>query len=180
MQHCVFFRTFAAMASEIHLPFSALTKKYLTKRYGEVWEINRNHLLGSFLIMGLRMLRPGERLYRGNGLYKVIFPQYLTDRLGKVYISPQNLAEFERLVRLQFREEMFREIDKAIIGGEQIRNAIAAFRDSFEIDEEDLRLETLFKEYQRHYYNGQRSDNKHFRQNIVKNVLKKQNMSKAA
>ena len=163
--------------TEINLPFSPFAKKYLSHTFGEKWLVKNDQPLGISLMMGLRMLKPGEKLYRGAHLYTVIFPQYLTDRLGKVYISPQSLLEFEKLIILQFREEMFREIDKAIIGGEKIKDAICSFRDKFDIDEHDKPLSTLFKQYQRHYYQGSRSDNKHFREKIAKIVRKKHSLS---
>jgi hypothetical protein len=146
----------------VHLPLKSYLCKFLIKKYGTSYKISYNSLLGGFLIeiLDKQYRRRESRQIKEESFYPIIVPKSIVEKVGFDFPTSK-MRRFEQIIKQLFINEMRSHIDISIASNlsVQIHNknykvgvmkAMKHYLDYYDISEDDLKLESLYRSYQRH------------------------------
>jgi hypothetical protein len=134
-----------------HIPVADHVYKYLLKRCGtDHIKASRVTFLGS-LLLSLQSrnydVTPADKKF--TKVFSVTIPQHKYDKLG-MHITPQIALLFNDQIDKMFRDEMFchilinKNVDKKMF-----KKSMEIFLEVYQIDEDDLRMDTLYRDFKR-------------------------------
>lgn len=145
-----------------HLPVKPYLKKYLLKKYGESFVVSRNSWLGSYLIemMDKEYRKVNSQIDRESS-YELIIPTSIVVRKGfdistakmkllnemirKIFVNDlSSYIEVSMCAKLHFKNEKHKSYNK-----QNAMQAIYQFLEFYGIEEGDLKVESLYRDYQR-------------------------------
>lgn len=134
-----------------HIPVADHVYKYLIKRCGsDEIRANRNNVFGS-LILSLLGKNPDVKSKKTTytKIFKINIAEDGNQRLG-MFISSENAQLFNDQVDKMFREELFFHvvINKGI-DSRMYLDSIRCFLKVYDITEEDIKLDSLYKDFKR-------------------------------
>lgn len=135
-----------------HIPVSNHVYKFILKRYGtDHIRATRYSFIGN-LIISLHNRNDDIKLNRKTGFkrkIKITVPFHIYDKNG-VHITRKSAQLFNTQIDYIFREELFAH---ALIAndshGEMYTTSIRNFLKAYDITEEDIKLETLLRDFNR-------------------------------
>ncbi len=134
----------------ISIPVERHVHKYLMIRYGKKHTASKRSLLGLQVIQALRgkYKKPVKRI--PNFLeYDVEIPEHCF-RSGKQAISKSNLLHLGICMGTLFDEDLCKYLDIQVSQGKKALPELKAWLAFHLINENDVKVETLYKVYQRH------------------------------
>lgn len=144
----------------IHMPMKSYLRKFLQKKYGTNYEVSSNSLLGIFLIEILdKQYRKDHKKIIQKDYYPLIIPKYIVERVGfdmptsKMKRFEEMLVklfktELESYIKLTIESELYVKIDDKKYR-QDIMKAIKQYLDYFDITEDELKLESLYRDFNR-------------------------------
>lgn len=138
------------MTVSVSFPVEPHVRKYLIKRYGSAHIATRKTLLGSLVLTSLEKTyvkqdKRIEPLYK----YSVLIPEYYVNVIG--HTLPRNTQQHlgECCTKL-FNMAMFEFVDNEVWAGAKAMPTLKRFLNRYEITEDDMKFESLYRAYQRH------------------------------
>ena len=136
----------------VKIPVKNHVKKYLSVRYGIEHTLTKTSLLGMLLFYSLekRIERQKASISEYDGNYHILVSQYYMNQKGfSVDMKTRKFIAvcFEKL----FMEDMNGFVDKCI--GQMNQSAMSSlkiFLKTYEISEDDVKIESLYRQYQRY------------------------------
>lgn len=135
----------------ISIPVKPHVKKYLIKRYGESHTITKKTFLGVF-ISGLLHKKIEKQDYETNGFEKFNF-SISTDFLYKKghTISIHHKKYIGRCFEMLFFEDFYIFVDNELLKGSgNALKAVKLFLKSYNLTENELKLDSMYRNYQRY------------------------------
>lgn len=146
----------------LNVPLKPFLKKYLTHKFGDSHRVSRTSFLGSYLIDLL------DKKYRKSNVtmgkehsYPLEVPHSVVHRVG-FDISPVKLKHLAEMIYKVFLNDMYSYIDVSIgnelvvinkqhdsINKQNIVKAISQFLKFFDIKEDEISSDTLYRSYNR-------------------------------
>lgn len=134
----------------IEIPVEPHVQKYLTARYGPTYTAGRTSLIGVEVLNSLtRKYEKPEKSIP----WKFYYPVYITERYmnhNGHTISRNNLQHLGIVLGLLFSEDLKRHLDLKLRDGAKALPELKAWLQLHNITEDDVKVETLYKTYQRH------------------------------
>ncbi|TXK73937.1 hypothetical protein [Mesonia sp. HuA40] len=136
-----------------HIPVANHVYKYLVKRCGsDTITANRNTFIGC-LITTLHSrnndLRKKQSVKKYTKTFNIVVPYHLYGKNG-VYITEVNAQLFNTMIDRMFREEIYAHIMICNITNQTMfLKSLKSFLEIYEISEEDIKLETLYRDFKR-------------------------------
>ena len=165
-------------AITINLPLKAYLIKYLVKKYGKYHIVNRTSWLGSYLIELLDKQYRRKGNIKNGDFYSLVVSKEIIQKVG--FDMPAiKYKKLEQMIDKLFRNELYSYIeisiennllvkvnkgsfddsDKQIINKQNVINAMKQFFKTYNITEDDIKLETIYRDHAR-YVNKFRTENK--------------------
>lgn len=143
----------------VNIPLKGYLKKYLLKKYGNSYTVNRTDWLGKYLVDLL------DKQYRKKGsfneldFYTIIVPSTIIKEVG-FDMSAVKMKHFESMIDKVFRSELETYIEVSLSAELYTRDASKYYKQNtlqameqflkrFDIYEDDLKLESLYRDYAR-------------------------------
>lgn len=146
----------------IKLPLKPYIVKFLEKRYGKKHLVSRNSLIGMYLIELLNKDYNKRGSIEEGSYYTIIVPSSIVARVGFDFpaVKYEKLASyFEKLFRNSLFEyvnmsiendlKLVPEHDRKKIRNQNAKEAIKQFLSTYEICEDELKFETMYRTYYR-------------------------------
>ena len=134
----------------VSFPVESHVRKYLNLRYGNVHIATKRTVLGSMIIHCLseEYIKHSNRI-EPNYKYSVLIPK--DDFYRRGHSLTQNKQQYigACCTRL-FNEAMCEYLDMAVRDGKKALPSLKIFLKHYFISEDDVKVETLYKTYQRH------------------------------
>lgn len=145
-----------------HLPIKPYLKKYLLKKYGDSFVVSRNSWLGTYIIEILdKDYRKSNAQLDRKSSYEIKVPSSIVIRNG-FDISSTKMKKLDEMIRYIFVSDLSSYIEVSKASGLHFKNtahksfnkqnamqAIYQFLEFYGIEEGDLRVESLYRDYQR-------------------------------
>lgn len=135
----------------ISIPVKKHVKKYLIKKYGEVHTVTKKTFLGLLLLELINdKVEPSDRQFVNFEKYELNIPEFYFNKKG--FNIDKNKARFlGNCLEKLFLEDFHTFIDLELIKGKtNAMKSIKLFLLFYNISENDLKLESLYRNYQRH------------------------------
>ena len=133
------------------IPVPTYVKKFLTQKYGEALFISKKTTLGIHLLELLEKEFDPKSIYPvlGNDCYRINLSEYYANTKG-VVINPMRANDIANYLDRLFREQLFdfMKIHKYQHGQEL--PAIRIFLDYHGITEDDLKYDSIYRDYKRY------------------------------
>jgi hypothetical protein len=138
----------------ISIPVEPHVKRFLSKRYGAEHIATKVSFLGAQVLQALkkeyeRPHLPPEKKAVYSAEYKVLIPERYSNTNGHT-VSLNNLLHLADAMDRFFTEAMFDHIDMQVQLGGKAMEVLRQFLAFYHISEDDVKLESLYKAYQRH------------------------------
>ncbi|MDV6167907.1 hypothetical protein R1T16_05685 [Flavobacterium sp. DG1-102-2] len=139
---------------QISIPVEPHVKKYLMKKYGSTYTASKTSFLGLEVLQALsgeyeKPYVPSEQAAELKHSYKVFIPERYFNSNGHT-VSINNLQHLGEVVTKNFMETMCQYLDMMVDQGKLAMPELRTFLHYYHISEEDVKLESLYKTYQRH------------------------------
>ena len=134
----------------VAIPVKAHVRKYLTRQFGSAHKVSKNNLLGLLVLHALeKTYEKPEKNIDHHYQYTLLVPAGYVARVGATLPrnTQQHLGECCTHI---FNMAMFAELDSKAWAGEKVLPALRNFLTMFGITEDDMKVESLYKSYQRH------------------------------
>ena len=144
----------------INLPMKSYLKKFLTKKYGTHHKVSRNSLLGIHLIELLDKQFKRENVkIKEKESFPFHFEKTVVEKMG-FNISAAKMQKFEVFLHKLFRSSLDDYITTTINSDlviknykgeykQDVLNAMKQFLACYDINEDDLKLNSLYRDYNR-------------------------------
>jgi hypothetical protein len=144
----------------INLPMKSFLKKFLTKKYGSHHKVSRNSLLGIHLIELLdKQYKRDHVKIKETDSFPFHFEKTVVEKMG-FNISSGKMQKFEVFLHKLFRSSLDDYITTSInsdlviktnksLYKQDVLNAMKQFLACYEINEDDLKLNSLYRDYSR-------------------------------
>ena len=153
----------------IDLPVQSYLKKFLVKQYGCNLIVNRNSLLGLYIINLLDNNYTKKGTIKNGFAYKITIPKTIINEVG-FNLPPGKFNSLESWLDKLFRSHVFNYIEITIdnellvnlnspvyhyerkhgINKQDVIKAITQFFNSYDIKEEDFKFETMYRQFMRY------------------------------
>ena len=135
---------------DVHIPVKAHVKKYLIKKYGQVHTVSRTSFIGMQLLHALsRKMEKPNKTIPPQIRYQVTVPELYYNTKG--HTVPRNVLQYlGNCLEKLFNEEFFAHIDIQVGKGCNALPEMKHFLKYYEITEDEARLDSLYRAYQRH------------------------------
>lgn len=135
----------------ISIPVKCHVKKYLIKRYGSVHQVSKKTFIGLFLLQLLeKKIEKPEREVQKGFLYDIEVPEYYFNTKG-YSIDSNKLKLLGICLEKLFQEDFYSFVDLELLKGDlNARKAIKLFFSIYELSENDLNLDSMYRSYQRY------------------------------
>lgn len=144
----------------INLPMKGYLKKFLTKKYGTHHKVSRHSLLGIHLIelLDKQYKRETSKISEKQS-FPFHFEKSVVEKIG-FNISSSKMKKFEVFLQKLFRSSLDDYITTSInsnlviknensIYKQDVLNAMKQFLACYDINEDDLKLNSLYRDYSR-------------------------------
>lgn len=134
----------------VQIPVEPHVQKYLSARYGPA------HIAGKTTFLGLEVLSALQKRYEKPDksiAWHFYYPVYITARYVNFNghtIPRNNLQHLGIAMGLLFDEDMKRHLDLIVSNGGKALPELKAWLQLHNITEDDVKVESLYKNYQRH------------------------------
>lgn len=144
----------------INMPLKSYLCKFLTKKYGTYHKVSINSSLGIYLTDLLdKKYRKDHRVLKTKTAYPFHFPKTIVEKQG-FDMSSAKMKKFELFVQKLFRSSLDDYITTSISSGlvipleknqykQDVKKAMQQFLECFGISEDDIKLESLYRDYSR-------------------------------
>jgi len=144
----------------INMPMKPYLRKFLCKKYGETYKVSFYSLLGLFLLEILdKQYRKGDSKIRQKSSYPLIIPKTFVEKVG-FDMPPQKMKRFEEMLVRLFKSELEAHVDLTVEFDLYINlnekkykldvmKSIKNFLEFYNINEDDLKLESVYRDYKR-------------------------------
>jgi hypothetical protein len=134
----------------ISIPVKNHVKKYLMKRYGSVHQVTKKTFIGLLLLQLLeKKIDRQERLVDKSSIYDISVPEYYFNTKG-YSVDPDKLRFLGICLEKLFMEDFYSFVDHELIKGTaSAYKAIQLFFSIYGISENDLKVESMYRNYQR-------------------------------
>lgn len=143
----------------VKLPVKNYLKKYLTKKFGDSYRVNRTDWVGKYLIDLLDKQYRRKGTIKEDAFYKIEVPSSVVKEVG-FDMSVTKMRHFESMIDKVFRSELETFIDVSISSNLyfnvnskfhklSVMKAMQQFLETFEISEDDIKLESLYRNFAR-------------------------------
>ena len=146
----------------IKIPCKSYVKKYLIARYGKKHTITRNSFLGLFVSELLtKEFDPKQKYKSYEAEYEIEISEWMFKNIGHT-ISVKSMEAIGSSFYLIFREDLFEYVQLQLKKGVNASNAIKEFLNNYDIKEDELKFESIYRDYKRKNF----SLDKHFYHNF--------------
>lgn len=145
----------------IKIPCKIYVKKYLIARYGIKHTITRNSFLGLFVTEFLtKDFDPKQKYKAYDAEYEIEITEWMFKNIGHS-VSVKALEAIGNSFYLIFREDLFEYVQLQLKKGTNASNAIKEFLKNYDIKEDELKFESIYRDYKRKNFvkNGQQTKN---------------------
>lgn len=134
----------------VSFPVEAHVFKYLQRRHGSALIATKTTLLGLLVLNAMeKTYAPPEKWLERKHTYTVIVNQGNVNRVG--HSLPRNTQHYLGEVCTKiFNMAMYEHLDDAVMESKQALPSLKKFLLRYGITEDDIKVETLYKAYQRH------------------------------
>lgn len=141
----------------LKIPVKTHVKKYLVKQYGAEFKANKKTFFGTFIIELLD--RETERVnYFKEEVYTVTVDRNYTKKT-KIALDGNKLRSVGNALEVLFIEDFYKYVDGQLVSpNASAYQAVKNFLKIYDISEDDLKLETMYRKYQR--YSNEKIDEK--------------------
>jgi hypothetical protein len=143
-------------------------RKYLQKELGpQPWKITMDHYEGKVIFANLKGKSEKPKKWTRNpnmDVYQIIIPWYYLHQWGRVDMPQENIEHFIRYQQKKFTKHLILWVESRITLDEELRkkilikDAIESFINRFEIDENDIAMDTLKKRVFRILHEKKKAD----------------------
>lgn len=134
----------------ISIPVKNHVKKYLIKRYGPMHQVSKKTFIGLFLLQLLekKIEKPEKEVDKTN-VYEIEVPEYYFNTKG-YSIDNNKLKLLGICLEKLFIEDFYSFIDNELAKGDlSAKKAIRLFFGIYDITENDLNSDSMYRNYQR-------------------------------
>lgn len=133
----------------IKIPVKTYVKKYLIARYGTQHTITKNSLLGILVFNQLsKNFSPTKNLQTGSAVYEVHLTDWCFKNVGHS-IDVATLQALGKALELLFREDLHQYVLAQLLKQEKATTAIKEFLKNYDVTEDELKFESVYKDYKR-------------------------------
>lgn len=136
----------------IQIPVKIHVKKYLIKRYGTVHQLSKTTFMGLLFIQLLdKTIAKQEKLYKKTmAMYDIEVPEYYFNTKG-YHVDEDKLRLFSICLEKLFIEDFYFFVDHELLKPHaNAYKAVVLFFSIYDITEGDLKLESMYRKYQRY------------------------------
>lgn len=135
----------------ISIPVKSHVKKYLVKRYGSVHQVTKKSFIGLFLLEMLqRKVEPPMREVKKETNYDIHVPEFYFNKKG-YHVDHVKLKFLSVCLERLFFEDFYHFVDNEMLKEKpNARESIKFFLSVYEIQEDELKLESMYRNYQRY------------------------------
>ena len=144
---------------QIEIPVPSHIKKFLDIQYKNDTRISEKSFIGMLILQNLT----GKLKFTGNRQEKK-YPQTFTITLsshyfkkGAVIVDPKKISWLVRLFDKLFFSELLRYVNTRLTQKVSAKQLLSQFLQKYEISEDELRLDSIYRRYKRYMDNGIRS-----------------------
>jgi len=133
----------------LKIPCKSYVRKYLIARYGLNHTITKQSLLGMMVHEKLsKNYNPANYIRRSDDVYEVVLTDWCFRNVGHSIDIPTLNALGSAMYYL-FRENLYLYVRQQLAKGEKATTAIKEFLEMFDITEDELKFETVYRDYKR-------------------------------
>lgn len=133
----------------IKIPVKPYVKKYLIGRYGKQHTITKSSFLGFLVYDRLNKDFDPKTEYKGlDDVYEVELTNWVFKSQGHS-VSKNQLLAIGHALYLLFREDCFEYVESEQTKAGNATKALKEFLNKYEIREDDLKFETIYRDYKR-------------------------------
>ena len=133
----------------LKIPCKSYVRKYLIARYGLNHTITKQSLLGMMVHEKLsKNYNPANYIRRSDDVYEVVLTDWCFRNVGHSIDIPTLNALGSAMYYL-FREDLYLYVRQQLAKGEKATTAIKEFLEMFDITEDELKFETVYRDYKR-------------------------------
>lgn|SRR5690606_16191141 len=133
----------------LKIPCKSYVRKYLIARYGLNHTITKQSLLGMMVHEKLsKNYNPADYIRRSDDVYEVVLTDWCFRNVGHSIDIPTLNALGSAMYYL-FREDLYLYVRQQLAKGEKATTAIKEFLQMFDITEDELKFETVYRDYKR-------------------------------
>ena len=134
----------------ISIPVKLHVKKYLIKRYGSVHQVSKKTFIGLFLLQLLeKKIEKPEKEVENSIFYEIEVPEYYFNTKG-YSIDTNKLKLLGICLEKLFIEDFYSFIDTELAKGDMnAKKAIRLFFGIYDITENELNADSMYRNYQR-------------------------------
>lgn len=133
----------------IKIPVKTHVKKYLIARYGIQHTITKNSLLGLMVFNQLsKNFSPAKNQITGADVYEVHLTDWCFKNVGHS-IDVATLNALGKALELLFREDLHEYVKQQLLKQEKATAAIKEFLKNYDVTEDELKFESVYKDYKR-------------------------------
>ena len=144
----------------VFFPVKPHLKKFLEKRFGPFTYYSNKHILAPYIRSALSTAVKTRQNapFKTDHSYPVFLSQYYTSKFGVIYQKEKN-HQFNHEIEILFRDYVyqFMNLNKEIYGI-KYRTSLKDVLKTFEIHEEDLKLDSILRDFNRKHQDPQISD----------------------
>ncbi|PSR56732.1 hypothetical protein AHMF7605_26170 [Adhaeribacter arboris] len=142
------------MQITLKVPVKPYVQKYLIARYGTIYQISKRDAIGIVLYQMLRRPATERRASKRMEQYSAIYPIIVSSKdfwkRGCRNLDDYTSIQLNNLVEDLFQQEFCAYIENLEAHAIEQRYAIEAFMAKYNLDECDIKFETIKKAYQRY------------------------------
>ena len=134
-----------------HIPVADHIYKYLVKICGsDTFVANRTSIIGNIILSSLgRSSDVNFRKSKFTKVFNIVINEHYYLKNG-IHLSFKNAQVFNKMIDIQFREEMYRYLLISDINSTtDFYNGIKNYLKLFDITEDDIKLDTLYRDFKR-------------------------------
>lgn len=136
--------------ASVSFPVEAHVRKFLIRSFGSAHVATKNTLLGMLVLHSLdNTYAKMDKEISDHFRYTVLVPEYYLNKCG--HTLPRNTQHHlsEVCTRI-FNMSLFEHLDLIAFEGKKVYPALRSFLKRYNITEDDMKVESLYKAYQRH------------------------------
>lgn len=132
----------------IQIPVKKHVKKYLVARYGETHKISKKSFIGLFLLNLLEKKHEKPDWFESEP-YVVEVPEYYFNTKGHS-VNRNHLRSLGVVLEKIFMDDFYDFVDLELRRGNNAMQSVKLFLNIYSISENELKLESMYRNYQRY------------------------------
>ncbi|RZJ92019.1 MAG: hypothetical protein EOO20_03235 [Chryseobacterium sp.] len=135
---------------QVSIPVEKHVLKFLTRKYGQVHKASKTTLIGKMVLQALDNSQSApDKVIPGTYKYELAIPEFYFNTKGST-LKPRTRQLLGDCFNILFDDEMCSHLDRQVMAGRKALTELKAFLEIYHITEDDVKVETLYKVYQRH------------------------------